>query len=126
MIKYNSECVINEPDCTPKILRTLTTLVPKNGYAVLNMDDDNIEELYKDFDGDIIFYSLQNYNKKYKCVYYENDNIILSYDNKKVILFENKKKLYNILAAIGGIWSHFDLINNVQIFTDFINNTELF
>lgn len=124
MIKYSSECVINEPNNTPKILRTLTTLVPKNGFSVLNMDDINIKELYQDLDGSIIFYSLQNYDLKYRCIYYENNNIILRYNNKKVILFEYKIKSYDLLAALGGIWSNYDLINNVHIFINFIKKID--
>ena len=124
MVEYESECIINEPDNIPKILRTLTTLVPKNGFAVLNMDDENINELYKNFDGDIIFYSLYNNNINNRCVYYEDEYIFISYKQIKISLFKYERKKYEILAAIGGIWSFFDLINNISVFRNFINQMQ--
>jgi cyanophycin synthetase len=124
MVEYKSECVINEPDNTPKILRTLTTLVPKNGFAILNMDDENINELYKNFDRHVIFYSLNNYDINYRCIYYENEYICISYNHTKISLFKYERKTYEILAAIGGIWSFFDLINNISVLRNFINQMQ--
>jgi len=115
MTTYESNCMINEPLNSPKILRTVTTLVPKDGYAVLNMDDPNISELYNDFDGNIIYYTMNmnTYNMTNKIVTIENNNIVLYYKNiKKLLNINSNYRTSDILAAIGGIWSYYDLLNN--------------
>lgn len=157
--KYKTECVQNEPDNILKILRVNVDIVGKNGYAVLNLDDENIEKLVELCDGTVIFYTInenlennmnltdlnnrffetfQNIeqNKKYdkinitKKVYIENGNIIL-YDNyqktilcqinqlTKILKYINKSDL---LAAISGIWTSFDLCKNSFVFQKFIKN----
>ena len=149
-VKYNSECVKNEPNNTIKILEVPISLVSKDGYAILNMDDENINKLVELCDGNIIFYTvkenndinLNNFNnilfeehQKYskmninKKVCIENNNIIL-YDNyQKTILCQvnqlTKTLKYisksDLLATIGGIWSYYDLDTNPLIFQKFIN-----
>ena len=130
-ITYKSDCVLNEPVDTPKIIRTVTTLVPKEGFAVLCMDDPNIDQLMKDFDGKIIYYTenTQNiYGKKNRIVSV-NDNNIALYHNGSQITIENTLKKYNkkynkydVMAAIGGIWTYYDIMDNNEILQKFITN----
>lgn len=84
-VKYNSECVENEPNNVLKILRIHVDIISKNGYSVLNMDDENINKLVELCDGNIIFYTIK-----------ENDNIDLNnFNNTLFEQYENIEKKNN-------------------------------
>lgn len=168
-----SECMIEEIENVFKLLRVNVDIVPKNGFAILNKDDENIEKLVELCDGSIIFYTNKNTleNKNNSNQYISNVNVgefderffennrtetkysekkrkdsylnyrTVSYENNSVFIYENyqKKRLLIVddvvvqkinfnnitifLAAIGGIWSYYDLFNetNLKTFQHFIN-----
>jgi len=126
-----------------KILKTITYIIPKNGYAILNADDKNIEDLYESCNCNIIFYTNSNdnsnnlFNNKLlnnhilnggKIVLNNNRTIVLHQNYKEIKLFNIDKNIfkniniYDILASVAGIWSYSDLFNNsiTEVFNKFI------
>jgi putative intracellular protease/amidase len=95
------------------------------------MDDPNIDQLMKDFDGKIIYYTENTknmYSKKNRIISV-NDTDIALYHNGSLITIENTLKKYNkkyskqdVMAAIGGIWTYYDIMNNTEILQKFITN----
>lgn len=120
-IKYESNCMIDEPHNTFKILRAVVDLVRKGNYAVLNKDDSNIEMLTKICDGDVIYYGIGKYDKKNKAIVLENDIIYVYRDGLKKKLCTLPNANIDMVAAIAGIYSNFDLSydDNIIIFNNF-------
>jgi len=126
-----------------KILKTITYIIPKDGYVILNADDKDIEDLYESCNCNIIFYTNSNdnsnnlFNNKLlnnhilndgKIVLNNNGTIVLHQKYKEIKLFNIDKNIfknidiYDILASVAGIWSYHDLFNNKtkEVFNTFI------
>jgi cyanophycin synthetase len=120
-VKYETKCCIDEPHNSFKILRAVVDLVGENNHAILNKDDVNIELLTNICDGSIIYYGIGDYDNEDRAIVLE-DNDIYVYKNKskkKLCTFPNAN--IDMLAALAGIYSNFDLYSddNIIIFNNF-------
>ena len=114
----------------PQSCLTLLSLVPKNGYAVLNLDDPNIEKYQDQAKGAIIFYTTKTLSVQRgdaRLVYLDKDQVVLNFQGTTKVLGSldtlRPQGLSDVdfLAAIGGLWTLVDLlaeqhINSVRTF----------
>lgn len=125
-INENESNNLNEPEYSFKILRTIADCVPKDGVAVLNADDPNIEKLIEYIDGKIIFCSNYGMNKINPYVYKSvmNGGKIVLLQNDMISLCEGTitpfLKLEDnldkeiLIPFIAYVWSYLDLKNKNQ------------
>lgn len=128
-LNKDAECFINEIHYSLKIFKTITNIVPKDGYVILNADDKNIEDLYEICKCNIIFYTNSNdnsnnlFNNRFLKNHILNNGKIVLNNNGEVTLYQNYKQMglfsidknintYDILASVAGIWSCYDIFNN--------------